>query len=326
MGDPGTGRRSDPRRAFDGFLSVPDRARAMSDASGPLGILPVDKPVGPTSHDAVAAVRRALRTRQVGHTGTLDPFASGLLLVCVGPATRLAEYFAPLPKTYLATMRLGEATNTDDHTGETVAASDAWREVTRAQVEEALAAQVGEIQQVPPAFSAKKVDGERMYDVARRGGEVHLPPVPVTIYAIRVVSVDLPDVVFEVECGSGTYIRAIARDVGAALGVGGHLRELRRTRIGPHDVARAVPMDRLGEADLVAEAMITPADALAHLPRVVADARGEADIRHGRALPAPEDLRVTGPVAIVSADGGLLAVGESAEGVVRPRKVFAGAA
>jgi tRNA pseudouridine55 synthase len=298
----------------------------MSDITAPVGILPVDKPVGPTSHDVVGAVRRALKTRAVGHTGTLDPFASGLLLVCVGPATRLAEYFAPLPKTYVATMRLGESTNTDDHTGEVISSSDAWRELPPERIEAALAEQVGEIQQVPPAFSAKKVEGERMYDVARRGGEVDLPPVAVTIYAIRVISIDLPDVVFEVECGSGTYIRAIARDVGAALSVGGHLRELRRTRIGPHDVARAVPMDRLAEAEFVADAMIAPADALAHLPRVVADARGEADVRHGRALPAPEDLRVTGPVAIVGADGGLLAVGESADGIVRPRKVFAGAA
>jgi tRNA pseudouridine55 synthase len=298
----------------------------VSAAPGPIGILLVDKPVGPTSHDAVAMVRRALRTRQVGHTGTLDPFASGLLLVCLGPATRLAEYFAPLPKTYVATMRLGEATNTDDHTGEVVASSDAWEAVTREQVAAALAEQVGEIRQVPPAFSAKKVDGERMYDVARRGGEVDLPPVAVTIHAIRVLSVELPDVVFEVECGSGTYIRAIARDVGALLGVGGHLRELRRTRIGPHDVARAVTVDCLDEADAVAHALVAPADALAHLPRVVADARGETDVRHGRALPAPAELRVTGPVAIVSADGSLLAVGESADGIVRPRKVFAGAA
>lgn len=289
-----------------------------------MGILPVDKPVGPTSHDVVGGVRHALRTRQVGHTGTLDPFASGLLLVCVGAATRLAEYFAPLPKTYVATLRLGQATNTDDHTGETVSTSEGWRDVTRAQVEAALAEQVGEIHQVPPAFSAKKVDGQRMYDVARRGGAVELAPVPVTIHAIRVISVDLPDVVFEVECGSGTYIRAIARDVGAALGVGGHLRELRRTRIGPHDVERAVPMEALEDTERVSAAMIAPADALTHLPRVVADARGEADIRHGRALPAPDDLHVIGPVAVVSANGELLAVGESAAGVLRPRKVFMG--
>jgi tRNA pseudouridine55 synthase len=291
----------------------------------PYGVLPVDKPVGPTSHDAVAAVRRALRTRAVGHTGTLDPFASGLLLVCLGPATRLAEYFAPLPKTYVATMRLGQATDTDDHTGEVVASSDAWRDLAREQIESMLAAQVGTIQQLPPAYSAKKVDGERMYAVARRGGEVERTPVTVTIYAIRILSVDLPDVVFEVECGNGTYIRAIARDAGEALGVGGHLRELRRTRIGPHDVAGAVPMDRLGEEALVREAMIAPAAAVSHLPRVVADERGEADLRHGRAVQAPDGFAADGPVAVVSAGGELLAVGEAADGTVRPRKVFAGA-
>jgi tRNA pseudouridine55 synthase len=297
----------------------------MSADTPPLhGVLPLDKPVGPTSHDAVAAVRRALRTRQVGHTGTLDPFASGLLLVCVGPATRLAEYFAPLPKTYVATMRLGEATDTDDHTGEVIASSDAWRDVSRDQIEAALAAQVGTIQQLPPAYSAKKVDGQRMYAVARRGGEVERTPVEVTIYAIRVVSIDLPDVVFEVDCGSGTYIRAIARDTGDALGVGGHLRELRRTRIGPHDVARAVPMDRLGEEDRVRAAMIAPAEAVSHLPRVAADERGEGDLRHGRAVAAPDGFAAEGAVAVVSAEGALLAVGEAADGVVRPRKVFVG--
>lgn len=292
----------------------------------PHGVLPVDKPVGPTSHDAVGAVRRALKTRQVGHTGTLDPFASGLLLVCVGPATRLAEYFAPLPKTYVATMRLGEATDTDDHTGEVISASDGWRELARERIEAALAAQVGTIAQLPPAYSAKKVDGQRMYAVARAGGEVERTPVTVTIYAIRIVSIDLPDVVFEVDCGSGTYIRAIARDAGEALGTGGHLTALRRTRIGPHDVARAVPMDRLGEADLVRAAMIAPAESVSHLPRVVADERGEANLRFGRAVAAPEGFAAEGAVAVVSAGGALLAVGEAADGFVRPRKVFAGAA
>ena len=142
-------------------------------------------------------------------------------------------------------MRLGEATDTDDLTGE-VSRLGRVADATRERCEAALAAQVGEIQQVPPAFAPRRWRGERMYDVARRGGEVDAAAVAVTIYAIRVLSMDLPDVEFEVECGSGTYIRAIARDVGEALGVGGHLRELRRTRIGPHDVARAVPMDRWG--------------------------------------------------------------------------------
>ena len=290
------------------------------------GVLPVDKPVGPTSHDAVAAVRRALRIKQVGHTGTLDPFASGLLLVCVGPATRLAEYVTPLSKTYRATMRLGEATDTDDRMGTVVSSSDAWRELSPEVVEAALMTQVGEIDQVPPAYSAKKVAGERMYDVARRGGEVDLPPVRVTVHAIRVVSMELPEVVFDVECGSGTYIRAIARDVGRALGVGGHLRELRRTRIGAHDVARAVPLDQLGDAARVAAALIAPADAVSHLASARVDERGEADLRFGRAVAIGDAGIADGEtVAVVGPGGGLLAIGEAAGGRVRPRKVFVGA-
>ncbi|HWK88934.1 MAG TPA: tRNA pseudouridine(55) synthase TruB, partial [Longimicrobium sp.] len=161
------------------------------------GVLPVDKPAGPTSHDAVAAVRRALRTREVGHTGTLDPFASGLLLVCVGKATRLAEFITPLPKTYLATMRLGQATDSDDLTGAMTSESNAWRQLSPDAIERALAAQVGTIEQLPPAYSAKKVDGERMYAVARRGGEVERKPSTVTIQGIRIISIALPDVVFE---------------------------------------------------------------------------------------------------------------------------------
>jgi tRNA pseudouridine55 synthase len=290
------------------------------------GVLPVDKPVGPTSHDAVAAVRRALNTREVGHTGTLDPFASGLLLVCVGRATRLAEYLTGLPKTYLATMRLGEATDTDDHTGEVVQSSDAWRSLSREAIEDALRAQVGVIQQLPPSYSAKKVGGERMYAAARRGETVERKPVAVTVYAIRVLRVELPEVEVEVECGAGTYIRAIARDVGEALGVGGHLRALRRTRVGPHAVDRAVPLDALGDAERVRAAMLTPLAAVSHLPRVTVDEAGLADLRHGRALPAAEGTPEGTALALASADGELLAIGERTGEVLRPRKVFVVAA
>lgn len=286
------------------------------------GVLPVDKPVGPTSHDAVAAVRRALNTREVGHTGTLDPFASGLLLVCVGRATRLAEYLTGLPKTYLATLRLGEATNTDDHTGEVISSSDAWRALSREAVEDALRAQVGVIQQLPPSYSAKKVGGERMYVAARRGEAVERKPVAVTVYAIRVLRVELPEVEFEVECGAGTYIRAIARDVGEALGVGGHLRVLRRTRVGRHAVERAVPLDALGDSDRVRAAMLTPLSAVSHLPKVTVDEAGLADLRHGRALPAAGDTPEHTPLALASMDGELLAIGERTGDVLQPRKVF----
>jgi tRNA pseudouridine55 synthase len=286
------------------------------------GVLPVDKPAGPTSHDAVAAVRRALKTRQVGHTGTLDPFASGLLLVCVGAATRLAEYLTGLPKTYVATMRLGAATDTDDLTGEVVASSEAWRGLSVEEVEAALRRQVGTVEQLPPVYSAKKVAGERMYAVARRGGEVERKPVTVEIHAIRVLSVALPEVTFEVECGSGTYIRAIARDAGEALGVGAHLTALRRTRVGAHDAARAVPLDALGDAERVAAALLSPLEAVAHLPRVTADAAGTKALSFGRPVPAPGDVPAGAPVAVASADGVLLAIGERDGDVVRPRKVF----
>jgi tRNA pseudouridine55 synthase len=285
------------------------------------GVLPIDKPVGPTSHDAVAMTRRGLKTRQVGHTGTLDPFASGLLLVCVGPATRLAEYLTALPKTYVGTIRLGASTDTDDLTGTVVSESDGWKALTEDEVRVALARQVGTIEQVPPAYSAKKVDGERMYAVARRGGEVERKPSTVTIHRIGIVSFDLPDVTVEVECG--TYIRAIARDLGEALGVGGHLTALRRTRVGVHSVDRAVPIDQLGDAERVAAALIPPADAVSHLPNVPVDERGRAELGFGRALPAPADAPEGQPLAFVSADGGaLLAIGERIGDVVRPRKVF----
>ena len=300
--------------------AVPPEVAALA-ARG--GVLPVDKPVGPTSHDAVAAVRRALRTRQVGHTGTLDPFASGLLLVCFGTATRLAEYLTPLPKTYRAVMRLGEATDTDDRTGETVSRSDAWASLTEERVRAALAAQVGEIEQLPPRYSAKKVAGERMYAAARRGEEVERTPVRVTIHRIDVLEVRLPEVEFEVECGSGTYIRAIARDAGEALGVGGHLAELRRTGSGGISVEGAVPLDALGDAERVADAVLSPARAVAHLPRVEVDEAGAAALGHGRAVPCPAGLPAGVPVALVAADGTLLAVGERSGDRVQPRKVLA---
>ncbi|MFL5542397.1 MAG: tRNA pseudouridine(55) synthase TruB [Longimicrobiaceae bacterium] len=285
-------------------------------------MLPVDKPVGPTSHDAVAAVRRALKTRVVGHTGTLDPFASGLLLVCAGRATRLAEYLTGLPKTYVATMRLGAATDTDDLTGRVTGGADDLRAVTREQVMAALQAQVGTIEQLPPTYSAKKVDGERMYAAARRGEAVERKPVAVTVYAIRVLRMDLPDVEFEVECGAGTYIRAIARDVGAALGAGGHLRALRRTKVGPHAVDGAVPLDALGDAGRVRAALLSPLAAVSHLPRVTVDEAGIAALRHGRAVPAPGDAPEAAPLALASAEGELLAIGERFDNIIRPRKVF----
>lgn len=290
-------------------------------APEPSGVLPVDKPAGPTSHDVVAAARRALRTRRIGHAGTLDPFASGLLLLCVGPATRLAEYLTALPKTYRATLRLGLATDTDDLTGEVTARSDAWRMLDVARVEDALLAQRGTIEQLPPIYSAKKVDGVRAYAAARRGEEVQRRPVRVTVHRIELLDAALPDVEFEVECSSGTYIRAIARDVGEALGVGAHLRALRRTASGAYRTDAALSLDQLGDPARVAQALIRPAAALAHLPTVPLAAEEAARVRQGRAVAAPVDLVSNAPVALVCG-GELVAVGERRGEDIHPRKVF----
>lgn len=289
---------------------------------GPDGVLLLDKPEGPTSHDMVARVRRALGTRRVGHTGTLDPFASGLLLLCVGRATRIAEYLSGLPKTYTATARLGESTDTLDDTGTVTLRTDAWRELEPRGVAAAFHALEGEILQVPPAFSAKKVGGERLYRRARRGEAVEVDAVPVTVHSMVVRAVSLPDVTFEVECSSGTYVRALARDAGDALGVGAHLVRLRRTRVGRHDVADAVAADALADATSVARAWLDPLRALAHLPRADVDDDAVAELAHGRTAPAPPTLP-DGALAAVAHAGHLVAMATVGDGRLRPRKVFA---
>ncbi len=293
----------------------------MTEAPELTGVLPVDKPEGPTSHDIVARARRALGTRRIGHTGTLDPFASGLLLLCLGRATRIAEYLTGLDKTYQARARLGAVTDTDDRTGAVLAQSDAWRTLDAAGVEAAARALEGPQLQVPPAYSAKKVEGERMYRRARRGEEVELPAVPVTVHRIEVLGLELPDVDFEVECSSGTYIRALARDLGERLGTGAHLTALRRTRVGAVDVGLAVPADRLDDAEAVRAAWLSSADALAHLPRVEVSAGQAGELAHGGPIFAPAELPADTPIAV--AEGGdLVAIAEYIAGMLRPRKVF----
>jgi tRNA pseudouridine55 synthase len=287
------------------------------------GVLPVDKPVGPTSHDVVRVVRRALRTRRVGHTGTLDPFASGLLLLCIGPATRAAEYLSGLDKRYHATLRLGIATDTDDVTGAVIAEHDAGS-VTRAAVEQVLAGMRGDVLQRPPAYSAKKRAGERAYAAARAGRPLELEPVRVRIHELRIIAFAPPHVELDVHCGSGTYIRAIARDLGDALGVGAHLSALRRTAVGPHSVDDAVPLDALDDTDRLAAAFIPTLAALRHLPRVDLDEAQVIDIRHGRAIRTDEVVDMDTARTVVLAGGGeLIAIGERRGADIRPRKVFA---
>jgi len=205
------------------------------------GILIINKPSGLTSHDVVNRVRRATKIRQVGHTGTLDPMATGVLVVCLGQATRVSEYLLGHNKAYHATIRLGVETNTYDADGEIVATQEV--KVDRATLEQALAQFVGEIQQVPPMYSAIKREGQKLYELARRGIEIEREARSVVIRSIELRGYQAPDVTIDVQCSAGTYIRSIAHDLGAALGTGGHLIDLRRTAAGPFTIEQASPLD-----------------------------------------------------------------------------------
>lgn len=286
----------------------------------PDGVLPLDKPAGPTSHDVVDVVRRALGERRVGHTGTLDPFATGLLLMCVGRATRLSQFLVGLDKSYDATARLGVATDTEDREGTVVSTSEHWREVTRAALDEALAGLRGDIVQRPPRFSAKKVAGEAAHRRARRGEEVRLEAVRVSVHELRVTGFEPPDVRLRVRCSSGTYVRSLARDLGELLGVGAHLTELRRTGVGRFSVEDALAIEDLEDAARVARAWIDPLGALGHLLRVEVDARAVTEIGRGRTVPVEGAL--DGEPAAAAHDDTLVAVGEVRHGAFRPRKVF----
>lgn len=305
----------------------------MNAAAGDF-LLPVDKPEGPTSHDIVAAARRALRTRRVGHTGTLDPFASGLLVLCVGRATRLAEYVSGFDKRYLADARLGVETDTLDREGDVRDRSDSWKTLTASDVERSLGDLCGPIDQVPPQYSAKKVDGEAMHRRARRGEQVDLEPVRITVREIGLVSVELPDIRFDVRCSTGTYVRALARDLGRDLGVGAHLTALRRTALGPWTTEDALPLGALDDDVAVARATIEPLAALRHLPTVEASDEIVSRILNGQRIrldpswevcPAadPSVVGTSGPPLVTVAQAGsLVAIAELEAGVLRPRKVF----
>ncbi len=275
------------------------------------GLVVVDKPAGWTSHDVVARARRLLGTRRVGHAGTLDPMATGVLVLGVGRATRLLGHLSATDKEYLGTITLGVTTSTDDAQGDILATADATR-VSDAAVAAALTALVGPQLQVPPAVSAIKVAGRPNY--ARvRAGEV-VPPVarPVTVHELTLLARHGSDLDVRVRCSSGTYVRSLARDTGAALGVGAHLSALRRVRVGPFadPVALAEPLEVLPLAAAVRQLF-----AVRDL-----DAAGADDIRHGRPLPASG---VDGPVGVFGPEGALLALVCDRDTLARPLVVFA---
>jgi tRNA pseudouridine55 synthase len=279
----------------------------------------IDKPAGPTSHDVVARVRRVYGTRAVGHTGTLDPFATGLLVVLLGAATRLARFVEPLPKTYWAAVRLGVQTSTDDPTGEVIAVREAEAaSVSEARVRAALEEFVGRGMQRPPVFSAKKVAGERSYRRARRGEAVALAEVPVVVHRVELVSLAPPDLEFRATVSAGTYVRALARDLGERLETGAHLTALRREAIGGLRVEAAVPLDRLAPTTPV----LSPLTVLEHLPELALDAEELRAVRQGRMVRRGEGP--PGSVALTF-EHGLVAVGDREAGGIQPRVVLEGA-
>jgi tRNA pseudouridine55 synthase len=276
----------------------------------------VDKPAGPTSHDVVSRVRRTLGIRAAGHTGTLDPFATGLLVVLVGRATRLARFLEGEPKRYLATARLGVRTDTDDPTGAVLGERVPVDAVKDAGIRAALAEFLGRRGQRPPAYSAKHVGGERSYRRARRGEAVALAEVEVRVHRIELVSYRPPEVTFRATVSAGTYLRAIARDLGDRLGVGAHLVALRREAISSLRVEEAVPLERIDVA-----ALRPPCEVLTHLPAVSVDADARAALLHGRSVEDPEiraEGKREGGVVAVLAERELIAVANRADGWLKP--------
>ncbi len=284
------------------------------------GVLLVDKPAAATSHDVVAVARRALGLRKVGHAGTLDPFATGLLVLGTGRATRLLEYLVGLDKAYDATARMGVATDTLDPDGERTATDERWRTLSEDAVARAVRAMVGPQMQTPPAHSALKVDGVPAHRRVRRGERVRLPARRVVVGALEIAEFVPPLLRLRVECSSGTYVRSLARDLGERLGTACHLVRLRRTRVGPLRVERAVSTAALREGAVDSEAWVDPISALSHLPVAPVGPAEAERLACGRsvAVDAPDG----DPVAFVRSGERLVAVGSVREGTARPRKVF----
>jgi tRNA pseudouridine55 synthase len=300
--------------------------------TAPSGLVVVDKPGGMTSHDVVARIRRLAGTRRVGHAGTLDPMATGVLVVGVEKATRLLGYLTLTEKEYVGTIRLGQSTSTDDAEGEPAGGAPASA-VSAAALAARIAQLTGEILQVPPGVSAIKVGGTRAYKLARDGAAPELAARPVTVYEFTVTSVrqwgDCLDLDAKIRCSSGTYIRALARDLGAALGTGGHLTALRRTSVGPYTIAQARTLDDLSE-----RLVVTPLAeaAAAAFPRVDLTADDSRRLAHGIRIPAPPASAAAPPataapgtpLAAFAPDGTLVALVTEESGRLVSLAVFAG--
>jgi tRNA pseudouridine55 synthase len=298
----------------------------------PDGVLVVDKPSGPTSFDVVRRIKRAAHLKRVGHGGTLDPLASGVLPICVGEGTKLAAFLLDADKEYDVTLRLGVETDTYDAAGAVTSRRDASA-IDEARVRAALPAFTGTIEQVPPAYSALKRDGRPLYEYARAGEAVEIRPRTVTIHALELTRFEGPEAVdLRVRCSKGTYVRSLAFDLGRALGAGGHVTALRRTRSGPFGLAAALPLEavleRLAGASDAPLPVIAPADALEHLPACAVDAAVARQLEQGKrldwaSLPGAPEARPDLRIRVLRPDGALLAVAQPrADGTVGTLRVF----
>jgi tRNA pseudouridine55 synthase len=294
------------------------------------GVLVVDKPVGMTSHDVVQAIRNGTGLRRAGHTGTLDPRASGVLVILIGPAVRLSEYVSASDKRYQAIIRLGGTTDTFDAEGRVTESKVDPMSITESQFEEALKSFVGEIEQTPPPYSAVKVRGRKAYEMARKGEEVELEPRKITVHHLEVLEWTPPEVVIDVHCSSGTYVRSLANDLGEKLGCGAYLVGLRRTKSGRFTLRDSVPLRKLQEAFTAGnwyQYLIPAAEALGDWPAVELNPDEVEGVRHGHRVKAKEADTVHEKVRGVSTQGELVALmvlanGEDGSPEWQPKKVF----
>ncbi|HEX8185387.1 MAG TPA: tRNA pseudouridine(55) synthase TruB, partial [Blastocatellia bacterium] len=307
-----------------------------------LGSLIIDKPDGLTSHDVVARVRRAAATRRVGHAGTLDPFATGVLVVCVGRATRLVQFLSGLDKEYLATVRLGFATDTQDLSGKQATSPVSSSHLSVEDVRRAMIRFTGPQLQLPPMFSAKKIGGERLYRAAREGREVERAPVPIIVHSLELVESSAlthaedkegtRDFIMRVRCSSGTYVRTLAHDIGKELGVGAHLAALRRTRVGHFKIESALTLEEVeakAREGVLEGSLVRPSQMLAHLPEVILDDERMRRVLYGMELRlSPGEQKMIRasfePLRLCDEAGALVAVGEydGTRQTVKPRVVI----
>ncbi len=307
------------------------------------GILIVDKPEGLTSHDVVARLRRILKTKRIGHTGTLDPFATGVLVMLVGKATRLAQFLDKDKKEYEATVRFGFETDTGDGTGELRITNYGLRDFSYDELKNVLTSFLGEIEQTPPMYSAKKVAGKKLYELARKGIEIERQPVKVMIYEIKLIEDQKPktenpqindfglrtlDFGLKVSCSAGTYIRTLAEDIGKQLKTGAHLATLRRTRAGRFDLSEAVTLEELEKIvaeEKLGEVLISMNDAVAHLPKVVLNEAEIKNTQNGKKLKFEDaEIEDNQPIKMIDDAKNLIAIGfyDEEQKFVQPRIVM----